>query len=277
MAEIVGCFAASHTPLFVLRADRPTPEVRQRVFGQFERIGRTLVERGAEALVVFGNDHLQAFFLDRLPALAMGVGAQFRAGRSESWLPEVEGGRPGDPALAKYLLRALLADGFDPAVCHELPIDHSVVVPLYRMGDPPVPIVPVLQNTVSPPLAPAQRGFDLGRAVRRALDAYSGVQRVAVLATGGPSHWIGTPEMGWIDEVWDRKVIDLLAGGRADALAKWTQLEIDAGGNGGHEIRNWLAAAAVAGNTKADCWVYQPEPLWYIAATILEWPIGPPS
>ena len=276
MAEIVGCFAASHTPLFVLRADRPTPEVRQRVFGQFERMGRTLVERGAEALVVFGNDHLQAFFLDRNPALAVGVAARFRAGRSEAWLPEVEGGRPGDPALAKYLLRALLADGFDPAVCHELPIDHSVVVPLYRMGDPPVPIVPVLQNTVVPPLAPAQRGFDLGRAMRRALDAYSGVQRVAVLATGGPSHWIGTPEMGRIDEVWDRKVIDLLAQGRADALAKWTQPEIDAGGNGGHEIRNWLAAAATAGNTKADCWVYQPEPLWYIAATILEWPGGPP-
>jgi hypothetical protein len=277
MAEIVGCFAASHTPLFVLRADRPAPAVRQRVFGQFERMGRTLVERGAEALVVFGNDHLQAFFLDRLPALAVGVAARFRAGRSEAWLPEVEGGRPGDPALAQYLLKALLADGFDPAVCHELPIDHSVVVPVYRMGDPPVPIVPVLQNTVAPPLAPAQRSFELGRAIRRALDAYPGVQRVAVLATGGPSHWIGTPEMGLIDEVWDRKVLDLLVQGRADALAKWTQAEIDAGGNGGHEIRNWLAAAAVAGNTKADCWVYQPEPLWYIGATILEWPIGPPA
>jgi hypothetical protein len=277
MAEIVGCFAASHTPLFVLRADRPAPAVRQRVFGQFERMGRTLVERGAEALVVFGNDHLQAFFLDRLPALAVGVAARFRAGRSEAWLPEVEGGRPGDPALAQYLLKALLADGFDPAVCHELPIDHSVVVPVYRMGDPPVPIVPVLQNTVAPPLAPAQRSFELGRAIRRALDAYPGVQRVAVLATGGPSHWIGTPEMGLIDEVWDRKVLDLLVQGRADALAKWTQAEIDAGGNGGHEIRNWLAAAAVAGNTKADCRVYQPEPLWYIGATILEWPIGPPA
>ena len=276
MAEIVGCFAASHTPLFVLRADRPTPAVRQRVFGQFERLGRTLMERRAEALVVFGNDHLQAFFLDRNPALAVGVAARFRAGRSEAWLPEVEGGRPGDPALAKYLLRALLADGFDPAVCHELPIDHSVVVPLYRMGDPPVPIVPVLQNTVAPPLAPAQRSYELGRAVRRALEAYRGARRVAVLATGGLSHWIGTPEMGKIDEAWDRRVIDLCVQGRADALAKWTQAEIDAGGNGGNEIRNYIAAAAAAGNTKADVRVYQPEPLWYIGATIMEWPIGPP-
>jgi hypothetical protein len=276
MAEVVGCFAASHTPLFILRADRPAPEVRQRVFGKFQRLGRTLVERGTEALVVFGNDHLQAFFLDRNPALAVGVAARFYAGRSEPWLPEKEGGRPGDPALAEYLLKALLADGFDPAVCHELPIDHSVVVPLYRMGDPPVPIVPVLQNTVAPPLAPARRAFDIGRAVRRALDAYAGVQRVAVLGTGGASHWIGTPEMGWVEEAWDRKVIDLLAQGRADALAKWSQAEIDAGGNGGNEIRNWMAAAAVAGNTKADCWVYQVEPLWYLGVTILEWPVGPP-
>lgn len=276
MAEIVGCFAASHTPLFVLRADRPTPEVRRRVFGGFERIGKTLMDRRAEALIVFGNDHLQAFFLDRNPALAVGVASRFWAGRSEPWLPERDGGRPGDAALGTYLLKALLADGFDPTVCHELPLDHSVVVPLYRMGDPPIPIVPVHQNTVAPPLAPASRAFELGRAVRRALDAYQGVRRVAVLGTGGPSHWIGTPEMGQIDEAWDRRVIELCVQGRADALAKWTQAEIDAAGNGAHEIRNYLAAAAVAGNTKADCWVYQPEPLWYIGATIMEWPVGPP-
>ena len=276
MAEIVGCFGASHTPLFVLREDRPAPEVRQKFFGQFERLGRALVERRAEALVVLANDHLQAFFLDRNPALALGVASRFRAVRSEPWLPEREGGRPGDQALATYLLKALLADGFDPTVCQELPIDHSVVVPLYRMGDPPVAIVPVLQNCIAPPLAPAQRSFALGRALRRALDAYPGVRRVAVLATGAPSHWIGTPEMGRIDEAWDRKVIDLCVEGRADVLAKWTQPEIDAGGNGANEIRNWLAAAATAGNTKATCWIYQPEPLWYIGATILEWPVGPP-
>jgi len=276
MAEVVGCFAASHTPLFVLRADRPAPEVRAKVFGQFERLGRTLVERGAEALIVLGNDHLQAFFLDRNPALAVGVASRFRAVRSEAWLPERPGGRPGHEALAGYLLRALLADGFDPTACQELPIDHSVVVPLYRMGDPPIPIVPVLQNTVAPPLPPAARAFELGRSIRRALDAYAGARRAAVLATGGPSHWIGTPEMGRIDEAWDRKVIDVCVQGGADALAKWTQPEIDAGGNGANEIRNWLAAAAAAGNTKADCWVYQPEPLWYIGATILEWPVGPP-
>lgn len=276
MAEIVGCFGASHTPLLVLRADRPAPGVREKVFGQFQRLGRMLVERGADALVVCGNDHLQAFFLDRNPALAVGVAARFRAVASEPWLPERAGGCPGDDALGMFLLKTLLADGHDPTLCQELAIDHSVVVPLHRMGDPPIPIVPVLQNCVAPPLAPARRAFELGRSLRRALEAYTGARRVAVLGTGAPSHWIGTPEMGRIDEAWDRKVIDLCVQGRADVLAKWTQPEIDAGGNGANEIRNWLAAAAVAGNTRAECWVYQPEPLWYIGVTILEWPVGPP-
>jgi hypothetical protein len=276
MAEVVGCFALNHTPLLILRADRPAPEFRRRAFGHFERVGKLLGERGAEALVVFGNDHLQAFFLDRLPALAVGVASRFRPVASEPWLPERPGGRSGEAALGLYLLQALMAGGFDPAACHELPIDHSVVVPLHRMGDPPIPLVPVHQNTVAPPLAPAARAFELGRAVRRALEAYPGLRRVGVLATGGLSHWIGTPEMGLIDEFWDRKVIDLCAQGRADRLAKWSQPEIDAGGNGGNEIRNWLAAAAAAGNTRAECWMYQPEPLWYIGVTIVEWPVGPP-
>jgi hypothetical protein len=275
MAEIVGCFAVNHTPLLVLRKDRPSAEMKQKVAAEFERVARLLIDRGAEALIVFANDHLQAFFLDRFPALAVGIASRFRASPTEPWLPERNGGRPGDAALGAHLLQALLADGFDPAACHELRVDHSVVVPMHRLGDPPIPIVPILQNTVAPPLPPARRAFEVGRAVRRAVEAYRGVRRVGVVATGGLSHWIGTPEMGRVDEAWDRSVVDLCVQGRADALAQWSQHAIDAGGgNGGNEIRNWIAAAAAAGNTRAECRFYRPEPLWYVGVAFVEWPIA---
>jgi hypothetical protein len=114
----------------------------------------------------------------------------------------------------------------------------------------------------------------LGLTVRKALAEYGGVKRVGVLGTGAMSHWIGTPEMGKIDEDWDKEAMDLFAGGRADRFAEWSQEKIDAGGNGANELRNWISAAAVAGNTRGEVWVYEPEPVWFTGITVMEFPAG---
>ena len=53
------------------------------------------------------------------------------------------------------------------------------------------------------------------------------------------------------------------------------QEEIDAGGNGGNELRNWLSAAALAGDSRARVLCYRPEPCWFLGVTALEWPVGP--
>ena len=275
MAEVVAVFAATHTPLFLLRRNEPAQEVQDEVFSCYERMGKAVLDRGAEALVVFENDHLHSLFLDRHPSLAVGVKPTYHNVASEAYLPEVEGGRKGDAALGLYLVNALLQSDFDPAMCQEIEFDHSIVSPLYLMGDPAIPIVPILQNTVAPPLAPARRGYQLGIAVRRALETYDKVERVAVLATGGPSHWIGTPELGRIDEEWDESVIAPLREGNAKSLSEWSQEKIDAGGNGGNELRNWLSAAALAGDSRARVLCYRPEPCWFLGVTALEWPVGP--
>lgn len=190
-------------------------------------------------------------------------------------MPEPEGGRKGDPDLGLHLVKSLLESDFDPAMCQGIDLDHSVVSPLALMGDPAIPLVPILQNTVAPPLAPARRAYQLGIAVRHAVEAYDKLDRVAVLATGGPSHWIGTPELGHIDEEWDMSVIKPLEAGDAKSLAGWSQEQIDAGGNGGNELRNWLSAAAMAGDTKAKVLCYRVEPKWFLGVTALEWPVGP--
>ncbi len=275
MAEVRAVFGASHAPLLITRADEAPPEVRERVFSIYKRVGQTLLERGIEALIVLGNDHIQVFPPDGFPTLAVGAAPRHPNIASEGWMPEVEGGRRGDADLGLHLAEALLGSGFDPALCRALSLDHSIVTPLHRMGDPPIPLVPILQNSVAPPLPPAGRSYKLGLAVRRALDSYDQIERVGVLGTGAMSHWIGTPEMGLIDQGWDRRAIDLLAEGKADRLAEWSQEEIDAGGNGANEIRNWIAAAAVAGNTPGETWVYEPEPVWFTGITVMEWPVGP--
>ena len=230
MAEIVGAFAASHTPLFLLRHDAPAEDVREEVFSAYRKMAREIVERGAEAMLLLGNDHLHAFSMDRYPALAVGAAPRFGPVETEPFLPRDV--YEGAEALAAYLTRGLLADGFDPLLCRELALDHSFVSPLALMGDTGLPVVPVLQNTVAPPLPPAARSFDLGVSLRGLLENYTGIERVAVVATGAPSHWIGTPEQGDIDEEWDREVIDMLCRAEAKALAAWPQAKIDDGGNG---------------------------------------------
>ncbi len=274
MAELKAVFGASHSPLLITRAEEAPPEVTQRVFAAYERVGQTLIALDVEALILFGNDHLQVFSPDRFPALAVGVAPVFQNVASEEPMPKVEGGRTGDAELGLYLAEDLLRSGFDPLLCWEPAIDHSFITPLHRLGEPPIPIVPIFQNTVAPPLPVVGRSYDLGLAVRRALERYDKVKRVGILATGAMSHWIGTPEMGRIDEAWDRSVIDLLAAGKADRLAEWKQSEVDAGGNGANELRNWIAAAAAAGNTKAELWHYEPEPTWFTGITVMSWPVG---
>ena len=272
VAEIVGAFAASHTPLFLLRHDAPAEDVREEVFSSYRRMAREIVARGAEAMVLLGNDHLHAFSMDRYPALAIGVGSRFGPVETEPFLPrDIYEGADG---LASHLACGLLADGFDPLLCRELALDHSFVSPLTLMGDTGLPIVPVLQNTVAPPLPPALRSYQIGLSLRRMLEDYAGCARVAVVATGAPSHWIGTPEQGDIDEAWDREVIGMLCRADAKGLSAWPQAKIDAGGNGGNEIRTWISAAALSGDTAANLWVYRIEPLWFLGATVMEWPIG---
>ena len=213
MAEIVGAFAASHTPLFLLRYDAPAEDVREEVFSSYRRMAREIVARGAEAMVLLGNDHLHAFSLDRYPALAIGVGPRFGPVETEPFLPNDV--YEGAEALASHLARGLLANGFDPLVCRELTLDHSFVSPLALMGDTGLSRrnryfrIPWRRPAARRAFIPARR---LPQAL---LESYEGYERVAVVATGAPSHWIGTPEQGDIDEAWDREVIDMLC--RADA------------------------------------------------------------
>ena len=275
MADIVAAFGASHSPLLVTKAKDAPPEVQDRVFPVYERMGQTLLDRKVDVLVVFGNDHIQVFPPDQFPALAVQAAPVFRNVASEGRMPDVEGGRKGDATLGFYLTEYLLDAGFDPHLCRDPVIDHTVITPIHRMGELGIPLVPILQNTVAAPLAPPRRAIDLGRAVRRALEAYDEVDRVGVLATGAMSHWIGTPEMGTIDQEWDRAVLGLLEEGKVEALAGWSQERIDAGGNGANEIRNWISAASLAGNTRGETRLYEPEPIWLTGIAVMEWPIGP--
>ena len=103
--------------------------------------------------------------------------------------------------------------------------------------------------------------------IRRAVESQTAAQRVVVLATGGLSHWVGLPESGDINEDFDREFLTRLADGAPDRLTSYAPDEIDAAGNGAHEIRTWLVAAGAAG-TGFDVLAYEPVAEWLTGTAV---------
>jgi len=91
--------------------------------------------------------------------------------------------------------------------------------------------------------------------------------RVLVLATGGMSHYPGTPLYGHVDEAFDKKVLDILASGKGSKLAEFTPDDLMQSGNG--ELVNWVITAGICGDVK--CRVLDYIRLWHIGLGYLYW------
>lgn len=85
-------------------------------------------------------------------------------------------------------------------------------------------------NCYVPPLPWPKRCYELGQAIRDIVDEVD--DRVLVLATGGMSHYPGTPLYGHVDEAFDRKVLDVLARGKGSRLAEFTPDDLMQSGDG---------------------------------------------
>ena len=94
------------------------------------------------------------------------------------------------------------------------------------------------------------------------MDAWPVPQRVALIGTGGLSHWVGMPGMGRINADFDRWFLDRLSTGRADDVLSLTDAKLEEAGNGAHEIRSWLTVAGAVGGKPARVLVYEPVSAW---------------
>jgi 3-O-methylgallate 3,4-dioxygenase len=198
--------------------------------------------------------------LDNMPALAVYYGDELVMGTSLRFATYVNelGGNistmmreyamdaphrfPGHPALALHLIATLQDQCFDVGAMNGVPpyggrgVGHAFGIMERKLMDPPgsIPVVPLFVNTYWPPnQVPVSRCYDLGLAVRRAIDSFPADLRVAVVASGGLSHFS-------TDEELDRRVLDACREGDERALRELPP-ELLNGGNS--EIRNWIAVA----------------------------------
>jgi hypothetical protein len=241
-------------------AAKITPESKQahsaRCRKAAESLRSTYQAAKADVAVIFGNDQFELFSDENAPAFSVYWGESMEnVPKTPEQLQKVpEGARPaeasycpperteyrGQPELGAHLIRSLIGEGFDVAQSKKLPVGRmgNNAVPhaygyVYRqvMSDKVVPNVPVFVNTHYPPNRPtAARCIEIGRALARAIDAWKQDARVALIASGGMSHYV-------IDEAFDRMVLEAMAAGDAKRIAAIGEEMFEAGTA---ELKNWL-------------------------------------
>jgi len=273
VAELVGVFAASHGPLLIREWDAVPQDQQARLQAAFAELGRRIALARADVIVEIAPDHWSNFFLDHIPSVCIGIGAS-NEGPPEPWMkafPHRE--LAGDPGLAMHIARTAMASGFEPSLSHRLKLDHGFCIPLWRMDLANLPrIVPVVVNSIEPPLPSISRCVEWGQLLRKAIHSFAGNSRVAILATGGLSHSIGEPTMGAIDEKLDQECIRLFSA-PVEQLLSYLEKQLPQAGNGTEEIRNWLVAHGAAGGRGFELIDYLPVPKVIVGCGFAAWQV----
>jgi hypothetical protein len=139
------------------------------------------------------------------------------------------------------------------------------------MPESTIPVVPILINCVAPPLPRPKRVYELGKLVGAFVERVRpGAERVALLGSGGISHWIGVPGHGSINPDFDHRVLGAIQQGRGESLAAMTYAEIERdGGNGGQEIRNWIPILGALPGRKGEVLYDEAVPDWLIGTGVV--------
>jgi 3-O-methylgallate 3,4-dioxygenase len=235
-----------------------------------EALTADLAKAQADIAVVIGDDQRELFRDDGIPAFACFTGAELvdmpptgealermpKGIRAASWAAHADSAQthPVQADLSAHLAERLARDDFDLTVVREQPagrsLGHAFTFPRYRLGLPPdTPIVPVFVNTYYPPNVPsAARCYQLGRALRRAVQDWETTARVAVIASGGLSHFV-------VDEELDHRVLSALTAHDAGVLGSLTREQMRSGTS---EILNWIVAAGSLEHLEATVLDYVP-------------------
>lgn len=265
--SLVFAGICSHAPGITGRAALADPALREPFYAAYHRMREQLSAAGPDALVVVAAEHFANFFMNNMPSFAIGMADRYSGPIEEpGWLGIARTTIPGSAALSRQLIGEVMQT-VDVAYAEEWRFDHGIMVPLHFLTPRyDLTIVPVNINCQGPPLVPLHRAWALGEALRRAADRVP--QRIAIIGTGGISHWPATPDSGRINEAWDRELLERWARNDKEALLSYSDLDTyrDAG-QGGFEIRTFISVAAAA-RGRGQVQHYTPIPIFAVGCTI---------
>lgn len=249
MGQIVAAMATVHAPQLFTYPPSEDPAQLDADIAAMRQLGKDLDEIKPDAIIVIGSDHLETFFLSAVPTFAI-VGGE----KSKAAFARKTYALPIHP-FTEELLDKLVNAGFDMTYSQDAELGHSfAAVYEWVIEGRAIPVVPIFVNTYLPPLPTAKRCAQLGAAIKDAVVASS--YRVAVVASGGMSHYPGAwkyPQPAFDFDWW---AIAQMERGNNDALLKLTSEELDEVGN--TEMLPWMVMFGAIGNLPGELVTYQP-------------------
>jgi hypothetical protein len=215
-------------------------------------LGQSLAQAAPDVVLIVGDDQRELFYEDSMPALAIFWGERIECnptitktthpsiaaahrdqfGEEPEWYPVAS-------ALGKHLVEQMMVEGFDVAQfirqAQGRTIGHAFTFVRRRvMKENLFPILPVTVNTYYPPNQPtAARCYAFGRALGRAIESWDGAKKVAIVASGGLSHFV-------VDEDLDHTVLKAMRERDERRLGSLGEELLQSGSS---EIKNWIVAA----------------------------------
>lgn len=232
-----------------------------------EVVAKIFAEARADLVIVLGDDHHEVFHDDNMPSLSVywGKTIPFKpkgplrwyfksTPRSPLWYFAEEKEYPVAADHALRLIGDLLASNFDVSHASMFRegqgMSHSYAY-YYRAiaREVETPMIPISINTYFPPnqMSPG-RAYRLGEAIRAAVESWPENIRVAIVATGGLSHFL-------VDQELDRRFLDVMANGSYDDHANFPINKLQSGNS---ELRSWSALAGAVGHLNMNLIDYIP-------------------
>ena len=247
-----------------------------------------MIQADPDAVIIVGDDQEELFFDDNMPLFSIywgesmhltprGIGANASpATKASMWgYGTEEMDVPVDSALSLHLIESLIEDDFDiaqsrymneqaggtvgpigylkePIVTERRPqaMPHAYSYVVKRIMNNKIrPIVPITQNTFYPPNTPSpRRCYNLGKAVAKAIKNWDSDKKVAIVGSGGLSHFL-------VDEEIDQLAIKGMREKDAEQLATLPRYRLKSGSS---EILNWITAAGACEHLDMEMVDYVP-------------------
>ena len=272
---LVSALAASHAPNILLEpgrewedfmdlhysmapkgtARRPTFEqqkkLRHDAEAAFAALRTDLETAKPDVLIVVANDQFVNFFWNNIPTFFVTI-----ADEVQGQFTRHKFRYRNDKELGKAIVRAGMEKGIDFSYGEHVELQHTQNVPLYfLMPEAKIPILPIYVNTWVDPAPSPRRCYQLGELVRQVAD--NSKERVAILATGGLSHFPGSPRIGEIDETFDHKLLEVMRQGKGKSLVDYSVQDLLEAGD--TEFLNWMVVIGAVGDAKATYTAYMPD------------------